>query len=326
MMTYRLSLRIGAVAVLVSAWSATAGLQQQPAPANTPAFRFNEEQIRAAVPVRVGRKLLTRGWPNGAKVAVCLTFEVNAEASGITANELLPVPLSAQEFGVIKGLPRVLDVLDRHNVPATFFFAAVNASLHPEAVAQVKKSGRHEIALNGWMHENLAELNDEAQEQRLLDDSLATLTRIAGKRPVGWRAPSWTFSRHTLGRLQKAGFLYDSTLMGRDEPYEINAYGAPTGVVELPLNAILNDEPYFTTTRSFPAPEMIFKVYQDEFDVAYREGTMLMLTLHPHVSGHRSRIMYLDRLLEYMKSKPGVWFATAEQVANHVKPTVATRR
>lgn len=325
-MTNRQCVRIGVVAVLVSAWGATADLQQQQAPGSTPAFRFNEQQIRAAVPVRVGRKLLTRGWPNEAKVAVCLAFEMDAEASGVTPNELLPVPLSAREFGVIKGLPRVLDVLDRHNVPATFFFAAVNASLHPDAVEQVKKRNRHEIALNGWMHENLAELNDEAQEQRLLDDSLAMLTKIAGKRPVGWRAPSWTFSRHTLGRLQKAGFLYDSTLMGRDEPYEINAYGQTSGVVELPLNAILNDEPYFTTSRSFPAPEMIFKVYQDEFDVAYREGTMLMLTLHPHVSGHRSRITYLDSLLTYMKSKPGVWFATAEQVANHVKPTAGTQR
>jgi peptidoglycan/xylan/chitin deacetylase (PgdA/CDA1 family) len=210
--------------------------------------------------------------------------------------------------------------LDRHNVPATFFFAAVNTTLHPDAVEQVKKRNRHEIALSGWANENLAELNDEGKERQFLDDSLATLTKVVGKRPVGWRSPSWTFSRHTLGLIQKAGFLYDSTLAGRDEPYEINAYGQPTGVIELPLSPILNDEPYFTTSRSFPAPEWIFKVYQDEFEVAYREGTMMMLTLHPYVSGHRSRILYLDNLLTYIKSKPGVWFATAEQVASHVKP------
>jgi hypothetical protein len=65
---------------------------------------------------------------------------------------------------------------------------------------------------------------------------------------------------------------------------------------------------------------LIFKVYRDEFDVAYREGTMLMLTLHPHVSGHRSRIVHLDHLLADVKSRPGVWFATAEQIARHVKP------
>lgn len=313
--------RIVAIAALVSAAVAVADLRQQPstAPANTPAYRFTEDQIRSAVAVRVGPKL-TRSWPNGARVAVSLVFEMDAEASALTPGEILPVPLSAREYGVIKGLPRVLDVLDRHDVPATFFFAAVNASLHPDAVAQVRKRTRHEIGLNGWMHENLAELDDPVQEQRLLTDSIETLTRVSGKRPVGWRAPSWTFSRHTVGVLKTAGFLYDSTLMGRDEPYEIVAGGQPTGLLELPLNAILNDEPYFTTSRSFPAPEWIFKVYQDEFDVAYREGTMLMLTLHPHVSGHRSRITYLDNLLTYMKSKPGVWFATAEQIARHVKP------
>jgi peptidoglycan-N-acetylglucosamine deacetylase len=304
----------------------TADLQQPSAPANTPAYRFTEDQMKAAVPVRVGRKLTTRGWPDGAKAAVTLTFEMDAEASAVTPGEMLPVPLSAREYGIIKGLPRVLDLLDQHKVPATFFFAAVNASLHPDAVEQIKKRNRHEIALNGWMNENLGELNDAAREQRLLDDSIATLTKIAGKRPVGWRAPSWAFSRHTLGLIQKAGFLYDSSLMGRDEPYEINAYEQPTGITELPVNAILNDEPYFATSRSLPSPELIFKVYQDEFDVAYREGTMLLLTLHPYVTGHRSRIVHLDTLLTYIKSKPGVWFATAEQVATHVKQSSGTQR
>jgi peptidoglycan/xylan/chitin deacetylase (PgdA/CDA1 family) len=313
--------RIVLIAALIAATTASAGLQQQPSPAagNTPAYRLTEEQIRTIVAVRVGRKL-TRAWPNNAKVAVNLAFEMDAEASGATPNDVLPVQLSAREYGVIKGLPRVLDVLNRHNVPATFYFSAVDASLHPDIVEQIKKVNRHEIALNGWMHENLAEVNNETAEQQLLNDSIAMLTRISGTRPAGWRAPAWTFSRFTVGQLQKAGFLYDSSLVGRDEPYEINANGSPTGLVELPVDAILNDEPYFTTARSFPSPEQIFKVYQDEFDVAYREGTMLMLTLHPYVAGHRSRIGYLDALLTYMKAKPGVWFATAEQIAKHVRP------
>ena len=319
-MSQRLFRWTSMVAVLVSAFVMRAELQQPQAPANLPSYRFTEDQIKRAVPVRVGRKLLTRGWPNGAKVAVAVAFEMDAEASAVTPGELLPVPLSAREYGVVKGLPRILDLLDRHKVPATFFFAAMNARLHPGAVEQIKKRNHHEIALNGWMHENLADLNDAAKEQRLLDDSIAALTQLTGKRPVGWRAPSWTFSRDTLGLIRKAGFLYDSSLMGRDEPYEINLYDQPTGMIELPVNAILNDEPYFTTSRSFPAPELIFKVYQDEFDVAYREGTMLMLTLHPYVSGHRSRIVHLDNLLTYIKSKPGVWFATAEMIANHVTP------
>src|SRR5207249_8171199 len=78
-----------------------------------------------------------------------------------------------------------------------------------------------------------------------------------------------------------------------------------TGMVELPVDWILDDYPYFVSSGSLPSPELIFKVYQDEFDGAYQEGTMFMLTLHPMVSGHRSRIAYLDKLIAYMKIEIG---------------------
>ncbi len=107
--------------------------------------------------------------------------------------------------------------------------------------------------------------------------------------------------------------------MAMDEPYELLSNGQPTGMVELPVDWILDDYPYFVSSGSLPSPELIFKVYQDEFDGAYREGTMFMLTLHPMVSGHRSRIVYLDKLIAYMKSKPGVWFATGQQIADYVR-------
>lgn len=113
-------------------------------------------------------------------------------------------------------------------------------------------------------------------------------------------------------------------MMGLDEPYEINANGQPTGLVELPVEWILDDAPYFGANGALPAPELMFKVYRDEFDVAYKEGTLVMLTFHPHVSGHRSRIVQMEKLFTYIKSKPGVWFATAEQVAKYVKQAAGT--
>ncbi len=316
-------LPVGMALLMACVWPVVAELQQ-PA-ADMPGAKWNEEQIRAAAPIRVGRKLTPKAWPNGARVAVCLTFDVDAEASGAAPADILPVPLSAREFGTEKGLPRILDLLDRHNVPATFYFAAMNATLNPQSVDQIQKRGRHEIGLKGWANENLGALNNEAEEQRLLDQSIAALTKVIGKRPVGWRAPSRTFSRYTLSQIIKAGFLYDNTMAGRDEPYEIIANGQPTGFVELPANPILNDEPYFTRGGSLPSPELIFKAQRDEFDVAYSEGTMLMVMLHPHISGHRSRIVHLENLITYMKSKQGVWFATAEQIANHVKASVKTQ-
>jgi peptidoglycan/xylan/chitin deacetylase (PgdA/CDA1 family) len=74
-----------------------------------------------------------------------------------------------------------------------------------------------------------------------------------------------------------------------------------------------------------PSPESVVQIYRDEFDMAYQERTMVVLTTHPHVSGHRSRLMQLEKLITYMKSKPGVWFATLEQIANVVKPSAGTR-
>ena len=99
----------------------------------------------------------------------------------------------------------------------------------------------------------------------------------------------------------------------------------PTGIVELPVDWALDDFPYFGRSGALPSPELIFKVYRDEFDVAYQEGTMFMLTLHPHIVGRRSRISQLDKLIDYMKSNPGVWFATAEQIAEYVKEAAKTR-
>ena len=109
--------------------------------------------------------------------------------------------------------------------------------------------------------------------------------------------------------------------MAMDEPYEIVADGQPTGLIELPIEWILDDFPYFSgnASGSLPAPELVFQIYKQEFDVAYEERTLVMLTTHPHVVGHRSRAAQLDQLIAYMKSKPGVWFATAEQIARAVQ-------
>jgi len=109
--------------------------------------------------------------------------------------------------------------------------------------------------------------------------------------------------------------------MAMDQPYELVANGKPTGLIELPIEWILDDFPYYSgnASGSLPSPESVFQIYKDEFDSAYEERTMLVLTTHPHVSGHRSRVAQLEKLIVYMKSKPGVWFATLEQIASFVK-------
>jgi peptidoglycan-N-acetylglucosamine deacetylase len=280
-----------------------------------------EEQIRQTVNrVRAGRKLTPKAWPNGGRVAVALTFDIDNEL--LARGNPLPVPLSQGEYGATTALPRILAMLDRQAIPATFFIPAVAAMLHSNMIPAIVKTGRHEIGVHGWIHENLASIDDRAVEQRLLTQSVEYLTKASGKRPVGFRAPSWVFSPHTLELILEAGFLYDSSLMAMDEPYEVLADGKATGLVELPIEWILDDYPYYSgnASGSLPSPEAVFQIYKDEFDVAYDERTMVIVTLHPHVSGHRSRLAQLERLVTYMKSRPGVWFATLEQIANTVKP------
>jgi peptidoglycan/xylan/chitin deacetylase (PgdA/CDA1 family) len=279
------------------------------------------EQIRSTVNrVRAGRKLTPKAWPNNARVAVSLTFDIDNEL--LARGNPLPVPLSQGEYGATTAMPRILAMLERQQIPATFFIPAVAAMLNPDMIPAIVKMKRHEIGVHGWIHENAASINDRAVEQRLLTQSIDYLAKAAGSRPLGFRAPSWVFSPHTLGLILEAGFLYDSSMMAMDEPYEVVADGKATGLVELPIEWILDDFPYFSgnAAGSLPSPEAVFRIYRDEFDVAYDERTMVVLTMHPHVVGHRSRVAQMERLVEYMKSKPGVWFATLEQIARAVKP------
>ena len=200
--------------------------------------------------------------------------------------------ISRGEYGAVDGLPRILRLLDKHQVPASFFIPAVSAALHPQMIKEIQAPDRHEIGVHGWIHERLPSLNDEHEEQRLLTQSIELLTKVMGKRPVGYRAPSWQFSFWTMKQVKDAGFLYDSSLMASDDAYELLLDGQPTGVVELPIERILDDFPYFGggANGSDPVARDVFEVFQSEFDVAYEERGLYILTMHPHIMGHRSRV------------------------------------
>ena len=284
-----------------------------------PGTQWSETQIRDTLSVaRVARKLTPKNWPNNSKVAVCLSFDDDTEAPLLRDGTTSATTLSASDFGAESGTPRILEILDRYGVPATFFVTGVDAMIHPEMLQAIMKSGRHEIGIHGWIHEYPPRL-DEGEEERLLDKSLDYMTKATGRRPVGYRAPSWAFSPVTLDLIRKKGFLYDSSLQALDEPYEVMSRGIPTGLVELAIDWTLTETPYLGQQGHMPSPELLFQLYRDEFDGAYREGTLFVLTLHPYLSGHRAPSHQLDQLIAYMKSKPGVWFATGEQITDYLK-------
>src|SRR6516225_6367983 len=117
-----------------------------------PGTRWSDDQLREAVALaRTGRKLTPKSWPNGARVAVCLSFDDDTEAPLLRDGTTSPTTLSASDFGAESGTGRILAMLDRYQVPATFFLTGVDATLHPEMLAAIQKSGRHEVGVHGWI-------------------------------------------------------------------------------------------------------------------------------------------------------------------------------
>jgi peptidoglycan/xylan/chitin deacetylase (PgdA/CDA1 family) len=298
---------------------------QQPPPGPQPGLKWTEDQLtKTAHHVRAGKPLTPKAWPNGARVAVCLSFDPDNQSISLNRGNNAPVTMSEGEYGALTGVPRILEVLDRYNLPATFYIPAVSTFMHPSMMQAIAKSGRHEVAMHGWIHEDPLALDDAEEEWRLLDQAMKQLQKVTGKRPTGNRNPSWTMSSYTMGLLKRAGLLYDSSLQAMDQPHDVLIDGQSTGIIELPVNWILDDAPFLPATASLPVPRLIMHTFKDDFDVAYEEGTLFMLTMHPHITGQRSRMKYLEELVLYMKSKPGVWFATAEQIAQHIKQHPST--
>jgi len=272
--------------------------------------------------VRAGRSLRPPQWKDGAQVAVALSFDSDHESGTLREGETSPGKLSQGQYGNRQGVPRILALLAKHGVPASFFVPAVIAQLYPDEQRRVVGEG-HEVALHGWIHERNSVL-PEAAERDLAHRAADSLERITGRRPVGMRTPSWDMSAHTITIARELGLLYDSSLMADDDPYEIVEDGRPTGLVELPVEWIKDDAVYFnmnrySALRPYTAPSAVLEIFTAEFDGALAEGGLFLLTMHPHIIGHRSRLAMLDRLITHIRGHAGVWFATHEEIARYVK-------
>ncbi len=291
------------------------------ASAETPPWDWPAERVRSRVErVRAGRDLTPASWPDGARVAVLLSFDVDNETiEGLRRGVTSIGPLSQGEYGARVGLPRLVALLDGEQIPATFFFPAWSLMLAPNQADLINASGMHEIGVHGWIHETNSAL-DAATERRLLAQAIDTIARIAGRRPVGYRAPSWNMSDNTLDIVLEMGLLYESSLMADDRPYELLREGAPTGLVELPVSWVLDDAPLFDPLgNAYASPREVMQVWIDEFDRAWEEGTMFLLTTHPHIIGPRSRIVALEGLIAHIKQRGGAWFGTHEAAVRWIR-------
>jgi len=271
--------------------------------------------------VRAGRSLRPNTWKDGARCAVAISFDADHETIELRDGGRSISRLSSGEYGSRVGVPRILETLAKHGVLATFFVPAVSALLHSDEQRRVISDG-HEIGIHGWIHELNSTLAS-ATERDLLFRSADTLEKVTGVRAVGIRTPSWDFGSHTLATIREMGLLYDSSLMGDDDCYELLCEGSPSGIVELPVEWIRDDSVYFNMhrfqfLRPYTSPAAVLDIFRREFDAAYEEGGLFQLTLHPHHIGHRSRIWILDEIVRYIQSRGSVWFARHRDVAQWV--------
>ena len=269
-----------------------------------------------------GRSLAPKTWPGGARCAFAISFDADHDTIPLRDSDESPMRISQGQYGNRSAMPRIRKLLEREGVPASFFYPAVSALLYPDEVRAVAAEG-HEIGIHSWIHEANTKL-PQGVERDLTFRAADTLERIGGTRPVGMRTASWDFSVDTMSIIRELGLLYDSSLMADDDPYELVADGEATGVVELPPEWIRDDAVYynfvrFSALRPYTPPSSVLEIFTSEFDGAWNERGLFLLTLHPHVSGHRSRLPVIEKLIQHAKAKGEVWFATHAEVARWCK-------
>ena len=271
-------------------------------------------------------------WPDGAKCAVAFTFDMDADSLLHLAHPKDSyrrlAPLTELRYGPEVGVPRILDLFRRHGLTQSFFIPAWCIEQYPETVKAIVEAG-HEVGHHGVLHEHPNE-RPRDEERYWLKRGIEVIERHTGRRPRGYRAPLYKFSEATLDLLLEEGFEYDASLMGDDIPYLIAPRTPGEGdLVELPSHWGLDDWPPYVHMADIGfempvrAPSNAIVAFRDEFDAAWENGGLWIAVWHPFVTGRLARLRAVEGLIDYMKQKGGVWFATLEEIAAHLRKVTA---
>jgi peptidoglycan-N-acetylglucosamine deacetylase len=266
------------------------------------------------------------------RIAVFLTFDIDAETlwtSRDKQNPIGPVMLSQGYYGPEVGLPRILSLLKRWDLPATFFVTGYVADRYADECRQIVEHG-HEIGHHNYSHEWPARTPHD-EERKAFAQGMESLYRLTGSYPEGYRAPGWEFSDITFDLLRENGMRYSSNMMDGEFPYEFLCRGERTGIFELPCSWILDDAAFFMHGLTYGAPMFpashVFEQWQDEFDGMYAdEGERVyVLTMHPQIIGRPSRMALLERLIAYIRTKPGAEFFSCGSYVRMLKEQSAVQ-
>jgi peptidoglycan/xylan/chitin deacetylase (PgdA/CDA1 family) len=253
---------------------------------------------------------------------VMLTFDHDAESASLAAdpnNVNRPGVLSIGRYAPNVAVGRLLSLLKEEGISSTWFVPGWVIDTYPASVEAIVAAG-HELAHHGYTHTPPAQFPDRAAEEAELVRGIECIERVSGARPRGYRSPSWDFSPHTLGLLEQHGFEYSSNLMDNDTAYRHTLDGRATQLVELPIQWMNDDAPFFSFrppyVRPMQPPSHPFEIWCDELRALHGEpGKLFVLTMHPHLIGRPSGAAMLRRFIAFARALTGVEFTTCAAVA-----------
>lgn len=258
-------------------------------------------------------------WPGGARAAACFSVDVDALAPWLwQTRAAVPPGLAAREhrqYGMRRGLARMVAMLDRLGLRGSFFVPGIVAEENPDLLPGLLDRG-HEIALHGYFHELAGDISD-ARFTEALERALALFVAQTGQRPAGFRAPAWEMTPHMLAELRRLG-LWDSSLMGHDLPYVID------GVTEVPVRWETDDALFFKFLGPGDRPPQpvapIGDAWGREARAQIADGGLFMLTVHDWISGRAGRVQMLETLWQGLIGRGDLWIATCGEIARHHRP------
>ncbi len=262
-------------------------------------------------------------WPGGARCAVALTFDNFGESFDLLRYGHAGGASADGVYAPRRGVDRILDLLERYQIPATFFLEGWNVRKYATLAREIAERG-HEVAAHGWMHEPWSELAQEV-ERDLIRRTTVTLAEVTGRPPRGWRSPSGLTTVGTLALIHDAGYVYDSSFGDDDVPYWLGiGIGRAEEILELPWSWSLDDAPFYAYPGTIRRPSEVLQLWTEEFDAALALTGCFMLVCHPRFSGRPSRLLALERLIEHMQSQDGIWFARCEEIAEYARGSRTT--
>ncbi|CDR09152.1 polysaccharide deacetylase family protein [Streptomyces iranensis] len=265
-------------------------------------------------------------WPQQRRAAVALAFDLDGPTgSAMLDGSLwgLPGYFALGGYGPFRALPRLLDLLDDADVPATFFTPAWVVEHWPDACRSIIERG-HEVAHHGYRHECYYDLT-VGEQADVISRSQRVFKSVLGIEASGFRSPSGDWHPETPRLLLEHGFRYSSSMRGDDRPYLHTIDQAVTALVEIPARWDFDDYASLAYHRNpdYPGGQdriasyaLTLDNWKREFDGYRAEGLCLTTLLHPKVSGRPGRLLILEELIDHMRAHDDVWFATCGDVAD----------